>query len=309
MAKTPFSDLGSTDILSGHISGLQHSVNKIEEVLNMKTSSIAGHPLTAVVDQDDPAMRYKIYEGTIRNWLSTPTPVIYRDGIAVPGTEYTAFPAYGVVVFNTQQAAAAAITADVSYVANQSTVVDSIGDILPILHVSGQFRSNNLGAAAFLIAAASVDTATIVCHPFIVPETTTYDMIAARAVAAGLAGSLARIGLYADNGSMYPGALLFDSGDLNISTAGVKSAALNLTLDRGIYWLASIVNDDNPGWMYHDWAAMLQLGVDGTLTGSPAVGWKVAQAFGAFPASFPVGALGKYGGEATRNPAVFLRRA
>jgi hypothetical protein len=48
MAKTPFKDLGSVEILSGHISGLQHALNKIEEVLNMRTNVATQHKLNPV---------------------------------------------------------------------------------------------------------------------------------------------------------------------------------------------------------------------------------------------------------------------
>ncbi|HEY8414989.1 MAG TPA: hypothetical protein VIK99_04380, partial [Thermaerobacter sp.] len=119
MAQTPFRDLGSVDILAAHVSGLQHAVNKIEQVLNMRTSSVTGHVLTPVTDQDDPALRYRIYEGSIRNWLEDPAPVIRRNGQVVPSSEYVLHPAYGVVVFHQQQAANAQITADFTCVTAQ----------------------------------------------------------------------------------------------------------------------------------------------------------------------------------------------
>lgn len=316
MAKTPYSDLGSTDILSGHISGLQHSVNKMEGVLNMKTSNIAGHPLVAVADQDDPSMRYRIYEGTIRNWLDNPAPVIYRGGVVVPGTEYTAYPAYGVVVFNTQQAANAAITADVSYVMEGSATIDSINantdnllNMLPVSHTfAGYWRSANITAGVFGNTAASVDPNYLVALPLLVPQDTTVDAIGTYVVSAGLATSYARLGLYADDGTFYPGALLEDSGEFVLSTAGAKTTtfAVARTLTRGIYWLVSNVNDDNPGWQYHDWDTLLPLGIDGSLQGAMAVGLMAAQAYGPLPAAFPAGAAKKFPG-GTVCPAVFVR--
>ena len=59
----------------------------------------------------------------------------------------------------------------------------------------------------------------------------------------GQTGGAARIGLYADNGAGYPGALVAGSdGGALIATSGaaVQSNTINLTLQSGWYWLASI---------------------------------------------------------------------
>lgn len=126
MAKTPYIDLKSEDILSAHVSGLQHSINKIESVLNMKTASASGHDLTPVDDQDDPSLRYRIYEGTIRGWLNNPDPVIYRNGSAVDPGEYSISPGHGVIVFEQQQTSTDKITADFQYITDKSTRMDNV---------------------------------------------------------------------------------------------------------------------------------------------------------------------------------------
>ena len=83
MAKTPYHDLSTQDILSAHISGLQHDIGKLQEVLDLQTAEVSGHELEPVNDQQDPALRYRIYEGSIRGWLENPSPVIYRNGSQV----------------------------------------------------------------------------------------------------------------------------------------------------------------------------------------------------------------------------------
>ncbi|WP_147476328.1 hypothetical protein [Corallococcus sp. AB032C] len=170
MAKTPYSDLKSEDILSAHISGLQHSVNKIEEVLNMKIQNVTGHTLVPVTDQDDPSLRYRIYEGTIRGWLDNPSPVIYRNGAPVDPSEYTISPGHGVVVFHQQQLSTDVITADFTYVIAGSSVLDQIladmaqmqqqitdlqnrptGGGSAMFHYPGTYRSHSVAGVGDLI--------------------------------------------------------------------------------------------------------------------------------------------------------------
>lgn len=126
MAKTPFVDLKSEDILSAHISGIQHTVNKIEEILNLGTAAKVNHVLIPVADQADPTLHNFIYEGTIRNWLTSPAPVVKRNGEVVDPAEYDIQPAYGVVVFKVQQGAENEITADFSHVINSSVVISNL---------------------------------------------------------------------------------------------------------------------------------------------------------------------------------------
>ena len=140
MAKTPFVDLGSQNILSAHISGVQHSLNKVEEVLGMKTAAKTGHVLTAVADQADATLHNFIYEGSIRNWLNVPSPVVKRNGQIVPQNEYEIQPAYGVVVFNVQQDPADEITADFTHVTNDSSVIDNLDARVTNIEGGGSFR-------------------------------------------------------------------------------------------------------------------------------------------------------------------------
>lgn len=58
-------------------------------------------------------------------------------------------------------------------------------------------------------------------------------------VATGAASNVIRMGIYADNGIGYPGALIVDGGTLDASTAGAKAVSFTkITLPPGTYWLA-----------------------------------------------------------------------
>lgn len=120
MANTPYERLGSEDILSAHVNGIQYSIGNIETALELGTAQVTGARLSPVVDMEDSSLRYRIYEADKRGWLKTPAPVIYRGGTIVSPDEYTLQPAYGVIVFTVQQPASAVITASFTHVAGDS---------------------------------------------------------------------------------------------------------------------------------------------------------------------------------------------
>jgi len=80
MAKTNFQDPQTSEIISPHISGLQEAVGKLEESVGVETFQENGIPLNEVyIAEDD---RYRIFQAPAgkRNWLSSPAPVIKKDG-------------------------------------------------------------------------------------------------------------------------------------------------------------------------------------------------------------------------------------
>jgi len=130
--------------------------------------------------------------------------------------------------------------------------------------------------------------------PFFIPKTIKFDRIAIRvSTAATGATPRIRLGVYEDkgDGSVYPGALVLDAGEVAVNTIGLKELAIDLTLKGGkLYWLSLIGQD----------AATLAaaaipaadslatfLGLDNSLSGTPYLGYAIVQAYGALPASFP----------------------
>lgn len=100
MANTPFDDLGTEEILSTRISGIQDAVKNIEQSLNMDTEAVSEESLTLLAD----AMgRYRIAEAVgKRNWLDDPAPVIeqYNGGSWTQiSTGFTIDYAGGAVIF------------------------------------------------------------------------------------------------------------------------------------------------------------------------------------------------------------------
>lgn len=126
MANTPFDKIGSEDILSAHVNGIQYSIGNLETALNLGTAKVTGARLNPVVDMDDSALRYRIYEADKRGWLTDPAPIIYRNGTVVNPDEYSLQSAYGAIVFTVQQATSAVITATFTHVAGDSARLKAI---------------------------------------------------------------------------------------------------------------------------------------------------------------------------------------
>ncbi|MGP9076771.1 hypothetical protein ACSYHE_13410 [Geobacillus thermodenitrificans subsp. calidus] len=275
MAQTPYHDLASQDILSAHISGLQHDINKMQAVLEMKTAQATGHVLTPVADQDDPTIRYRIYEGTIRNWLDNPAPVIYRNGVQVNPNEYEISPAHGVVVFHDQQNSNDTISADFTYITNTSawrqSIDGSIGSIPTLQQTVNRhaqlFANNPSGVEPFYPVSgtyvshfrrdynpinsdgsANVNSHvpafrilvygnTIDAFPFPVTTKTRFSKAAMKLNSASTDVPL-RIGIYRDSG-LRPSELLFQSPVITIPAAGGWGMVdIDWELEPGFYWIA-----------------------------------------------------------------------
>jgi len=58
-----------------------------------------------------------------------------------------------------------------------------------------------------------------------------------------------RIGIYADNGSCYPGARITNGGVVDISTTGLKTVAYTTQLPKGLLWIVYI-SDSSVGAVY-----------------------------------------------------------
>jgi hypothetical protein len=89
---------------------------------------------------------------------------------------------------------------------------------------SGVVGSGNLGIADRMYAS-----------PFLVWEEEDFDRIAISVT--GTAGTIARLGVYADSAGR-PGALVLDAGTVATGSTGYKSITISLTLAPGVYWLA-----------------------------------------------------------------------
>jgi len=75
--------------------------------------------------------------------------------------------------------------------------------------------------------------------PFMTSQAITLDRIAIHISSAAAAGNTARLGIYNDNGSLYPGTLLLDAGTVATDSTGIKTITISQALSANtLYWLA-----------------------------------------------------------------------
>lgn len=261
MAKSNFTKLGTADsVISAHLNGLGDAINKVESILGMKTASKQDYALTPVADQDDVSLQYRIYECDITNWVSEPAPVIYKNGSVVDPDEYVLYPGHGAVVFHLQQEPSDIITADFSYITEGSTLADQVntntqdiddlknnsgggggGVTLPFpLYIPQAYRNAAIIADGACyrgednkgIEQAAYD---LVVLPMYVPEEITFDRVATNVLSPGGGGMWFLI--YKDNGSGYPGELVFSQHRWAPASPGLVYTNTEFTLQPGLYWI------------------------------------------------------------------------
>lgn len=170
------------------------------------------------------------------------------------------------------------------------------GTVAPEIWYTSPLTATALGAAA-------LTANTLTAIPFIAPRTITVDRIGVNVTTLAALKSI-RLGVYIDNGNLYPGALLLDAGTVSTTLTGVKSRSINQQLYKNtLYWL-SLVSDGTPSVRLALVASIIPiLGYDNTLPTAPGTGYSVAFTYAPLPDPFPAGAsVGTSG-----IPLIFVR--
>jgi hypothetical protein len=144
-------------------------------------------------------------------------------------------------------------------------------------------RSNLL--RAYSVAWADVPANYLRAVPMLIPQRARLSGFGIRVYAAGGAGAQGRVGIYTDDGNFYPKSLVPGTElVIDMSTAGDKFSAIDVVLDRGIYWMAEVHNDGTVDLirMYTDFY-LINYGENASI-------WRVAYTYGALPSTFPSGA-------------------
>lgn len=89
--------------------------------------------------------------------------------------------------------------------------------------------------------AASMNLNTLYASPFETGQSITLDRIGIFVSGVGTAGAVTRLGIFADNGSNYPGALVLDAGTVNCTNPNDLEIAISQALTPGRYWLAAVM--------------------------------------------------------------------
>ena len=145
---------------------------------------------------------------------------------------------------------------------------------------------------------------TLKATPFLCPRRLTLGGIAIRVTTTGTA-TLARLGIYKDDGNFYPGALLADFGTVGIGTTGLKEiSGLSQILEANrVYWMATLLDGGVTLNVTTPSNIIGAIGTDPVTTQQGCAEWTVAQLFGALPDPYTAGAVYSTGG--TR--LVFMR--
>lgn len=138
----------------------------------------------------------------------------------------------------------------------------------------------------------AVTVGSLRASPFFVGVNKAFDRIQCEVTTFG-ASSKVRLGVYSDNGSGYPGALVVDSGELDAGSNGVKPATISVSLTPGVYWLAILGGTATCTYRTFGGASLLStiFGWDsamGATTRDPH--FSVAKTYGALPDPFTAGA-------------------
>lgn len=131
-------------------------------------------------------------------------------------------------------------------------------------------------------AAAAFGVGDMRCIPFHVPRPITAIRIGAKITSAGGAGSLARLGIYADDGTGKPGSLILDAGTIDGTVLGLGLITISQALPAGLIWLSYVAQVAAPTVQYA-LAAPLQQPYSATDTNTQ--GWQKTAVTGALPAS------------------------
>ncbi len=157
-------------------------------------------------------------------------------------------------------------------------------------------QANGAGNASGI----SVNSAS--ASPCFVSKATTVDRIALYITTGGSAGAVIRLGIYADNGSMWPGALVVDAGTVP-STASASSQELTISAalsTAGVYWLVAKqeVATCTPRGCTGPVSAVVATAAG---TSDLVAGYYAALGSGGLPSSWPT--WGTAGSGALNNPA------
>lgn len=128
------------------------------------------------------------------------------------------------------------------------------------------------------------------CVPLLIQKTVTLNSLGLR-VTVSAAATTIRLGLYADDGTGYPGALMVDAGTVDATGNGDKTIAISQVLTPGLYWLGSAAQGGSPQTVAITNLAVLgmpfgSVAAGSAFDGNPAVAFSQPGVTGALPSTF-----------------------
>jgi hypothetical protein len=103
-------------------------------------------------------------------------------------------------------------------------------------HRSGSYYGPLMGTHNTMTPGSN---SSLYCMPLWIGEPITLDRIGIRVNTAGEAGSVIRLGIYADDSDGLPGARLLDAGTVVSDSVGNKEITISFAVNAGLIWLAA----------------------------------------------------------------------
>ena len=236
-------------------------------------------------------------------------PAFYRSGITVVGSQ-TDLIIEGNETYDTRrphrlvQGVMTSVTAVTRCVQRDNTVSCTDGATVPSFvqtagrrfeapapsPVAPRFRASLYYGPSGGRSVVRTSAGTLMAVPFWVPSQQAFDRIGCEITVGGGAVAGVRLGIYVDAGDGTPGALVLDAGAVSASTVGAKEIAISVTLQPGLYWLASVAQGGTP--QIRSLATTNVLGAAGssTLAGAtaatPRIGYTMPSVPSRLPASY-----------------------
>ena len=185
--------------------------------------------------------------------------------------------------------------------------ISKLSDLFNFRRTGNYYASFITGGAQTTQGLASANS--LRAFPLYVPKLSRFDRIAVRVTTAATGTTpRVRLGIYKDNGNVYPGSLTLDAGELDVSTTGVKELTINTTLTEGLYWIVLVGQDTTslavaatPNTDHYP-----IVGYESDLSGTPLHAWAHVQTYGALPVSYPTSSPT---GWTLHIPLIALRKA
>lgn len=92
-----------------------------------------------------------------------------------------------------------------------------------------------------MVTTTALGNNTLRLYSVVIPRPVTLTRIGAEVTAAGDAGSVMRLGIYADDGNAMPAALVLDAGTIPGDLAQVAELVINQPLSPGTYWFGGVI--------------------------------------------------------------------
>jgi hypothetical protein len=156
---------------------------------------------------------------------------------------------------------------------------------------SGSFVCPPLGAAT---SAPTQSEAHAVA--WFIPYAQTFDRVCVTCTTLA-ASSVIRAGVYADNGSGYPGALISDWGTMDTSTTGDKTITVSWSPTPGLYWMVGVAQGGTPTVRMHTSSGGslgLSSASQGNLGGGGIAGYSQSSVTAGLPANWTTTLTEKY---------------